>query len=176
MKCVVVKNYNHGDNMTEKSRPIFSKMLDNFKKVYGDGSLKHVADVIGGKVAVNIEMGIKDPNTGFTNGCAIRMSYALNYSENNITRGIWNTVSGADKKWYIYRVQDLINYLTQNFGSADKVIKHPKSENFSNMQGIIVFQVDWKDATGHASLWNGENCSDHCYFDKASEASIWFLK
>jgi hypothetical protein len=151
-------------------------MLENFKRVYGDGSLTNVANVIGGKVAININMGIKEPSIGFTNGCAIRMSYALNYSDNLVIRGKWATVSGADKKWYIYRVKDLLNYLTQHFGKPDIIVKKPKAQNFANMQGIIVFKVDWDDATGHASLWNGENCSDHCYFEKASEASIWLLK
>ena len=33
----------------------------------------------------------------------------------------------------------------------------------------------WSDASGHATLWNGNTCSDHCYFPMSSEASIWLL-
>ncbi|MFM2344028.1 MAG: hypothetical protein RLZZ210_637 [Pseudomonadota bacterium] len=58
------------------NRPLFAKMIENFQKVYGDGSLANLGNVIGGKVDLNIRMGMKTPSIGFTNGCAIRMSYA----------------------------------------------------------------------------------------------------
>jgi hypothetical protein len=66
--------------------------------------------------------------------------------------------------------------LNISLGKPDKTIQKPKAEDFANLQGIIIFDVDWADATGHASLWNGKDCSDHCYFEKATEASIWLLK
>ena len=31
--------------------------------------------------------------------------------------------------------------------------------------GIIVFKVSgWGDASGHVTLWNGNDCGDSCYF------------
>ncbi len=75
--------------------------------MYGIGKITSVGDLIGGKVKQNIDLWIKEPLLGFTNACAIRMSYALNYSGILIKRGVWKTVSGTDKKWYIYRVRDL---------------------------------------------------------------------
>ncbi len=157
-------------------RPAFQTMWHNFIAVYGDGSVPSVGKKIGGKVQENIDLGVKDPKAGFTNACAIRMSYSLNNSGSLIPRGIWKTVSGGDKKQYIYRVSDLSKYLTNTFGKPDTTVKSPKPSDFAGVKGILVFGVQWSDATGHATLWNGSTCSDHCYFPVASEASIWLLK
>ncbi len=157
-------------------RPAFQTMWHNFIAVYGDGSVPSVGKKIGGKVQENIDLGVKDPKAGFTNACAIRMSYSLNNSGSLIPRGIWKTVSGGDKKQYIYRVSDLSKYLTNTFGKPDTTVKNPKPSDFAGVKGILVFGVQWSDATGHATLWNGSTCSDHCYFPVASEASIWLLK
>lgn len=157
-------------------RPMFQIMWSHFVTVYGDGSVPSVGKKIGGKVQDNIELGVKDPKAGFTNACAIRMSYSLNYSGTSIPKGAWKTVSGGDKKHYIYRVADLTKYLAQTFGKPDKTVKNPKPSDFANLKGILVFGVQWSDATGHVTLWNGSTCSDHCYFPVAAEASIWLLK
>lgn len=131
---------------------------------------------IGGKVQENIDLGVKDPKAGFPNACANRMSYSLNNSGITIPMGVWKTVSGGDKRQYIYRVSDLIKYLTQTFGKPDKTVKKPRPSDFAGEKGILLFGVQWSDATGHATLWNGSACSDHCYFPVAAEASIWLLK
>jgi hypothetical protein len=136
-----------------------------------------VGEKIGGKVGQNITLGITDPKAGFTNACAIRMSYSLNYSGSPIVGGAWSTVSGGDKRQYIYRVRDLATYFRQTFGKPEKTVKSPKPTDFAGLKGILVFVVSgWNDASGHATLWDGKICSDHCYFPVATEASIWFLK
>jgi len=157
-------------------RPSFLLAWTHFKKVYGKGNIASVGDLIGGKVKQNIDLGIKDPILGFTNACAIRMSYALNNSGVLIERGVWKTVSGGNKKWYIYRVRDLLKYLKNSFGKPDKIVKKPKANDFKGMKGILVFTVNWRDATGHVTLWNGNTFSDTCHFPVASEASLWVLK
>lgn len=157
-------------------RPSFQHMWHHFVVIYGDGSVAGVGKKIGGKVQQNIELGVKNPDFGFKNACAIRMSYSLTHSGANISQGPWETVSGEDKKWYIYRVADLIKFLNHNFGKPDKTVKNPKPGDFSKMKGILVFGVQWSNATGHATLWNGSTCSDHCHFPVAMEASIWLLK
>jgi hypothetical protein len=105
------------------------------------------------------------------------MSYTLNYSGIPITHGAWASVSGADKRQYIYRVSDMLKFLVSTFGKPDRTLKNPKPADFSKDKGILVFSVPgWSDASGHATLWNGNSCSDHCYFPVATEASIWLLK
>lgn len=151
-------------------------MWSAFKVIYGDGTLPSVGDRIGGKVKENIDMGQRDPRAGFRNGCAIRMSYSLNKSGVVIPRGVWSTVSGGDGKQYIYRLADLARFLAHRFGSADKTVRSPKPGDFAGLKGILIFGVRWSDATGHATMWDGGTCSDHCYFPVAAEASIWELR
>ena len=157
-------------------RPKFQAMWHQFASIYGDGTVVSVGNKIGGKVKENIDLGVKDPKAGFTNACAIRMSYALNSSGIAIRQGTWKTVSGGDRMQYIYRVSDLTKFLTHTFGKPDKIVKTPKAGDFAGLKGIVVFGVKWSDATGHATLWDGRICSDHCYFPVAAEASIWLLK
>ncbi len=158
------------------TRPSFSPMWVNFITIYGKGDIVDVGNMIGEKVKQNIDLGVKDPKLGFTNACAIRMSYALNNSGVIVSRGIWSTVSGKNKKWYIYRVRDLIKFLSHSFGPPDKTAKNPQPKDFNGEKGLLVFSVNWSDATGHATLWNGNTCSDRCHFPVASEVSIWTLK
>lgn len=111
-------------------RPKFSSMWGHFTIIYGDGKVTTVGNKIGGKVKQNIDLGVKEPTLGFTNACTLRMSYSLNYSGTIVSRGTWKTVSGSDKKWYIYRVRDLVKFLTQSFGAPDKIVKNPKPKDF----------------------------------------------
>jgi hypothetical protein len=158
------------------SRPSFGIVWQHFIAIYGDGSVLSVGKKIGGKVNENIELGVKDPKAGFTNACAIRMSYSLSNAGVHIPQGAWRTVSGGDGRQYIYRVLDLIKFLNKTFGKPDKTVKNPRPSDFSGINGILLFSVRWGDATGHATLWNGNACSDHCHFPVATEASIWNLK
>jgi hypothetical protein len=152
-------------------------MWSHFSAIYGDGNTASVGKKIGGKVQQNIETGLSHTDAGFKNACAIRMSYSLNYSGVQVGTGEWATVSGADKKLYIYRVKDLLKYLQTNFGEADKTVNSPKPIDFEGMKGILVFNVSgWSNASGHATLWDGRTCSDHCHFPISREASIWLLK
>ena len=159
----------------QTGRPLFATMWKNFNTVYGNGSLANVGATIGGKVEANIRLGATNPSLGFTNGCAIRMSYSLNHSGVFITNGEWKTSSGSDGRRYIFRVRDLRKFLMQRFGNPDHTSATPSPTVFSGMKGILVFTVDWADASGHATLWDGTMCADHCYFPEASEASLWLL-
>lgn len=152
-------------------RPHFFTALSNFRNVYGDGSLQHVANFIGGKVKTNIDAGF------FENACAIRMSYVLNKSGVSIPSLPKETVSGSDSSQYIYRVKELIQFLRFKMGKPDKLIHNPKASDFSGAKGLLVFEVTgWTDAAGHATLWDGSRCSDHCYFPRAAKAHFWSLK
>ena len=157
-----------------KFRPKFETMWSNFSTV--NGSVLFVGKKIGGKVGENIELGTRDTVNGFTNACAIRMSYALNYSGVKVGSGPWAKVSGADKNWYIFRVKDMLKFLNARFGRADKIVIDPKASDFAGLKGILAFEVShWLDATGHLTLWNGTNASDHEFFGKASKAYLWSL-
>lgn len=151
--------------MGNTPRPSFIKMMS----AYPQGNAQDVFDLIGGKVKAN----------NFANSCAIRLSRSLNYSDHPVEFIPPNlTVSGDDKKWYIYRVTEMVKYLTRKFGSPDIVIENKPYETLLRGQkGIIVFEVDgWSDATGHATLWDGNFCSDQCYFERSKKVILWILK
>lgn len=146
-------------------RPSFTQMWKHFSDI--NHSVPQVGKIIGGKVGTNINSNI------FRNACALRMSYALNRSGIKIphNESRWKTSSGADKNWYIYRVEDMVTFLNDRFGSADI------TSNFTGEKGIILFNVSgWSDATGHVTLWDGMTCSDQCYFPQSTGVKQWILK
>lgn len=164
------------------SRPTFDTAWAASQRIYSPSAQSaKVATLIGGAVAKNINL---TPPVGWTNTCAVRMSYILNYSGIPVPRITGKTISGGDKKWYFFRVRDLIYFLTQRWGKPDLVLPYPisRGEQVAARQGIILFEVSgWRDANGHASLWNGSQCYDHCYFNepganyRTTSASFWTL-
>lgn len=165
-------------------RPLFSKAWAASQIIYNKNDtdeerLGRVAKIIGGQVAYNINN--PDPNLRWQNTCAVRMSYILNYSGLKITPAGRKTVSGKDKNWYFYRVSYLIDFLKSQWGEP-KIVKYP---TVIGKKGIILFQISgWSDARGHATLFNGNICYDHCYFKEnepeakyiTDRANFWELK
>lgn len=164
------------------TRPAFSTAWAASQRIvsHANQSAK-VAKMVGGSVARNINLASP---SGWTNTCAVRMSYILNHSGTIIPRITGKTVSGADKRWYFYRVRDLIGFVTQRWGKPDLVLPYPvtSEEQMGDKKGLILFEVSgWQDANGHASLWDGSQCYDHCYFNRdganyrTNKASFWSL-
>lgn len=173
-----------------KSRPRFDHMWHLFQDVAPGpdhslpngviANLRKVGDKIGGQVKINIDQGIEDisqyvienpeqfPPTpkGFTNACSIRLSYVLNKGGVHIPRStLWETVTGGDSTNYIYRLAGIRAFLNHTFGRPDihKGLGAQKSD-FSRKQGIVVFDLNFSDASGHATLWNGADAADDEYF------------
>lgn len=82
-----------------------------------------VATVIGGNVAKNINN--PAPSQRWSNTCAVRLSYILNQSGMPIPHIPGQTVSGADKRWYFFRVKDVIAFLKQQWGQPDSILQYP---------------------------------------------------
>ncbi|VWB32032.1 hypothetical protein BLA14095_01252 [Burkholderia lata] len=111
------------------------------------------------------------------------MSYILGEAGMVMPRIPGQTVSGGDSRQYFFRVRDLIRFLEQRWGKAEGV-KYPPSNGgaLAGRQGVILFEVSgWSDAQGHATLFNGRTCYDHCYFNEPSaryrtdRANFWSL-
>lgn len=65
----------------------------------------------------------------------------------------------------------MIKFLNDRFGKFDI------TSGFANKKGILLFNVaGWSDATGHVTLWDGNTCSDKCYFTQSSGSQLWILK
>ena len=104
---------------------------------------------IGGKVGTDIANGV------FPNAYPIRISYVLNHSAIVIPgpKSGYHVVSGSHKRWYIFRVKEMITFLERTFGKADKQWQGANPADFDGMQGIIVIQGQgWSDASGHVTL------------------------
>ncbi|MDR2852797.1 MAG: type VI secretion system amidase effector protein Tae4 [Burkholderiaceae bacterium] len=147
----------------------------------GSTQAKKVAQIVGGKVAMNI---LPEGRPGkWENTCSVRMSYILNQTNVIIPFAAGKTVSGADGRWYFHYIRDVIAFLKRRWGPPDEVIPYPRRSSLTGKTGVVLFEVSgWADATGHATVWNGESCYDHCYFydpDAAyttTRASFWALK
>lgn len=135
--------------------------------------------MIGGDVAANIH----DKANPWTNTCAVRMSYILNQSGVTIPAEPGKTKKGAGKQNYFYRVKDVSAFLRHRWG-APEIVAYPPGGGGSlvGRKGIVLFEVQgWSNASGHATLFNGVACYDHCYFDepgvayRTSQADFWVL-
>ncbi len=134
---------------------------------------------VGGKVLYNYQIGV------FSNACSTRVSVTLNasgkeheipfFKDSGVTGKLEAQVSsGANKKWYIFRVKMLIKHLTGRYGRPEEFIPSEYVEKISGRKGIIIFEVkDWSDATGHADLWDGAACLWHSYDDVAYRILFW---
>lgn len=112
------------------------------------------------------------------------MSYILNQSGLVIPAIPGKTKKGADKRNYFYRVKDVITFLTDRWGQPERISYPPSGGGaLAGKKGIVLFEVQgWSDASGHATLFNGTNCYDHCYFNEpgatyhTSQANLWTLQ
>ena len=159
-------------------RPNIEDAWKAFKEVYDDvgKTVSGVGEKIGGKVDYNINK-IPQGQGRFENACAIRLIYVLNQTGVKIPFISGQTVSGKNGSWYVYKVNTMIAYLKKVFGDPDEVFLSPNEIDFSRKKGILVFEVDqWIDASGHATIWNGTECSDKCYFPISKKTYLWKLK
>ena len=165
------------------SRPSFITAWAASQRIYDPvNSGARVAKVIGGNVEKNINNSTAEQR--WNNTCAVRMSYILGEAGLMIPNILGQTVSGADGRKYFFRVRDLIGFLKQQWGKAE-VVKYPASGGGTlvGKKGVILFEVSgWSDAQGHATLFNGHSCYDHCYFNepeakyRTDYANFWSLR
>ncbi|KPX69061.1 MULTISPECIES: type VI secretion system amidase effector protein Tae4 [Pseudomonas syringae group] len=164
------------------ARPFFAAAWAAAQQIYDPvDSAGRVATVIGGYIEKNINN--PDPSQRWENTCAVRMSYILNYSGLIIPKTPGQTVSGNDQRQYFFRVKNLISFLETQWGKPD-VVKYPPSGGgaLANKRGVILFEITgWQDASGHATLYDGNICYDHCYFNEpgvnysTEKANFWSL-
>lgn len=164
------------------TRPSFTAAWAASMRIYDPAnSAAKVAKVIGGNVAANINS--QDPKLRWRNTCAVRLSYILNQAGMHIPHMPGQTVSGSDKRGYFFRVRNLISFLESRWGKAE-IVKYPPpgGGTLAGKKGLILFEVSgWPDAEGHATLFDGSACYDHCYFNepganyRTDRANFWSL-
>jgi len=138
------------------------KNLSTHFNTVKDKNLEEIGDLIGGNVKTNIDGG------WFKNGCAIRMSYAFNYSGEKIQFKKDKTVSGGDNYYYYYRVKDFKEFLENNY-SENKITK-----DFKDKKGVIIFEdCSWTDATGHIDLFDGKKVVGTDYSSECNSKTLY---
>lgn len=146
-------------------------------KYYPAHQASMVAHLIGGKVKLNYDIGV------FSNFCAIRVSRALNMSGQPIPfiedigfRGKLESQvsSGANGRWHIFRVRQLVKYLNRQYGRPEIHGPGVHEQAVRHRKGIIVYEVhQWTDASGHADLWDGTQCLWKGYGSVATNVLFW---
>lgn len=156
--------------------PSFALAWTRFAEVHV--AVAAVGTKIGGKVGANVASGV------FQNACPIPMSYVLNHTGVPIPKAGYHVSSGADQKWYMYRVPEMMLFLQRTFGKPDAVHSRPSPKDFMGQKGILAIRgTGWNNAVGHVTLWNGATCSDTCHLMGDPEngtfapdsASLWRL-
>jgi hypothetical protein len=151
--------------------------FDTLRNNYPDGDPGKVKSSIGGKVHAE----------WITNTCAIRLSRAFNYSGVHIPthfEGL-SVLSGADGMWYAYRMRELKKWIETTFGEPNiekvqPVGGHITRQSFSAMHGIVAFDIQFDDASGHLDLWDGtsyihQSTDPRDYFTMATKVMLWEL-
>lgn len=164
------------------ARPFFAAAWAAAQQIYDPVNPEgRVAAVVGGYVEKNIVNPVQLQR--WSNTCAVRMSYILNHAGLVIPKLPGQTVSGGDQRQYFFRVKNLIDFLDKQWGRPD-VVKYPPSGGgaLASKRGVILFEVSgWEDAQGHATLFDGNVCYDHCYFNepgvryRTEKANFWSL-
>ncbi|MCC6492600.1 MAG: type VI secretion system amidase effector protein Tae4 [Pirellulales bacterium] len=136
--------------------------------------------------AVKKEIGGGVDAAYITNTCAIRLSRGLNESGVPIPGNFAGLakVKGADGKYYALRVAEMRKWLPQALGNPDFDLTKKKGDAFDKskiaaMKGIIAFDIQFSDATGHLDAWDGTSFSSEYkvddYWTPATRITLWSL-
>ncbi len=117
-----------------------------------------IRSTIGGHVQMNAWTKDSKGNRVPNNSCAVRMSYDLNRSGFTIPRE-HGSVSGADGSQYFLRVVDLQQFLIGTLGQP-QYLPGGTFTGPRGLSGIISFNIPFRDATGHFTLWTGQAVID----------------
>lgn len=168
---------------------------EGFSNAYPNEKSEELYSVVGGEVY----QAKLDYPALTQNGCALKVSRALNYSGVTIpkittTKGAPGTLKGKDGKYYFLNAKALNTWMRKTFGVNPQNTNHvPFDENNigSNGENVInqinnqqlkgIFSMIAKDpttfgASGHADiLLSNGMCKDGCYLNSAKTIDIWIL-
>ncbi|WZP00680.1 type VI secretion system amidase effector protein Tae4 [Isosphaeraceae bacterium EP7] len=137
--------------------------------------------------AVKAEIGGEVDAAWIVNTCAVRMSRGLNYGGVPLPSKFAGllTLKGADGKRYALRVAEMRKWLPTSLGAASFNLTKKAGEAFDKtqiaaMKGIIAFDIQFADATGHLDAWDGSSFSSEYkntkdYWTLATRVTLWKL-
>lgn len=124
---------------------------------------------------------VKDTKN-YGNTCAVRLSVAHYRAGRSIPAKYKEAIDG-DGNAIILKVSTFKKFAIEAYGSSDWGMSKPEGSDVSadhlpKVPGIIVYHVDWKNATGHFDLWTGEQFIGTGDFDDIKQGfslAMWFL-
>lgn len=173
----------------EQEKPTYKALFDAYPFIAGQPGkelpVPELCTLIGGEVKDVFDQG------DVSNGCALRLSRALNYAGVEIPEIPGKTWKGADNKNYFFRAEHMKTFLTKTFGSPDTAPNiHLKAADagvngagfaskLTGKKGIYLMRPKDRQAfgaSGHATLYNIIDClGGHNFFPAAEEVFLWVL-
>lgn len=168
------QNYWEDPNLTfqQQSLPTWN----SYSSAYPNETSAQLYGVVGGAVA----QAQKDYPVETQNGCALKVSRALNYSGVVIPNIPGKTLKGADNKNYFLNAKALNAWMRKTFGTSPQ---NPKHKNFTKLDGgnngqnfpslfknkkgifSLVSPTNSQWASGHADiLYLNGTCKAGCHF------------
>jgi hypothetical protein len=120
-----------------------------------------------------------------SNTCAIRLSRAFNYSGVPIPSHFHGlkVISGSDRMWYAYHMQELKKWIESIFGPPGSVVTKGRvgtisRDAFARHHGVMAFDIHFSNAEGHIDLWDGTDFYESIYaqsdyFARATKIVLW---
>jgi hypothetical protein len=171
-----------GADQAAPARSRFAAMRDAFLPVAVDS--RTVKQRVGGALLSVLD------HPAYSNMCVVRVSRAVNYGLTPIPSLSWlYTVMGGDGMRYAIRVSEFERWLTERFGRPGVTVVRNNQEGTEAFAqrarravssaapntGIIQFDVQFTDATGHFDLWARDRCLYQCYFNnpRLRRVNLW---
>jgi hypothetical protein len=125
-----------------------------------------------------------------SNTCTIRMSHAMNLSGAPVPH-VWGHSEGKpianrrgkNGQFYIIRVANFRTWMAYRFGAPTLDFRKQPGVSFersriAGFEGVIAFDIGFKDATGHFDLWYGDHFSHERmagkdYFALSQRITLW---
>jgi hypothetical protein len=155
--------------------PEFKQLSQNYLDYWKYPQPESVRKLLGGELL----------DRDITNTCTVRLSHTMNLNGHAIPKK-WGAVTNRRSKqgnYYIIRVKDFRTWMVQTFGKPDIEAAKTAGEAFDRKsikgyEGIIGFDIGFRDATGHFDLWYGDTFSHEQtagmdYFAVASLIQLW---
>jgi hypothetical protein len=100
------------------------------------------------------------------------MSYALNKVGCQIPYVKGKTSSGANGDWHFFRLEDLSQFLQGEWGTPEALTPGGWKSALAGRSGMLQYDIHWRNATGHMSLWNGATNVDGPNYDYSNPAIL----
>lgn len=149
----------------KRNLPTFDELQSKYRR-YDEISDSELFKEYGGDMQDALDYNDKKGRN--TYACALRVSATLVDNGELINKKSGITLTAKNGNHYIVNTEKLNDYLTANYELSDTSMDQ---SSYSGRKGIIFFRIGYSDASGHITLWDGNNVLGGSY-----DASEYFSK